>query len=101
VFTLNTGRDIMYLKVEKREKTMNIKNENKNNWDPAEFDYFGGYLTYEASLVAKFKKDSPISVSKYKKFIMKNINKWIFFNELDSGKDPFQIIVDRGYKGEK
>lgn len=64
----------------------------KNN-----FEYHGGYLHYitdtgDRKFVARFKHRGPVTKSKFQSILINNYSVEEYFNRLDCGEAPLQIL---------
>lgn len=69
-------------------------------WNKENFNYHGGYLTYEGKFIARFKyRGMPITMGMFKSFLIKNFTPEEYFAIYDNGRGPapIQILDDRGF----
>jgi hypothetical protein len=66
-------------------------------FDKAQFQYFGGYLTYgpERRFVARFKHRGPVTKAKFLKTLVKYYSPETYFPRLKD-RAPLQILEDDG-----
>jgi hypothetical protein len=59
------------------------------------FNYSGGYLTYDGKFVARFKyaKDH----NQFKNFLIKNFVQSEYFDRLANGESPLGVLGSKGY----
>ena len=55
------------------------------------FDYFGGYLTYEGKFVARFKYRGPITMAKFRNYLIKHFKVEEYFEAAEKSS-PLQAI---------
>ena len=60
------------------------------------FDYFGGYLTYNRVFVSRFKY-SVRDKAQFISFLTKNFSVEEYFHRLDNGESPVKILESKGY----
>ena len=61
----------------------------------SEFNFFGGYLTYQGKFVARFKySKGPIGKAKFLKELIANHTTEDYFAAKASGKAPLEILRD-------
>lgn len=68
----------------------------KCDWDKNFFHYSGGYLTYNAKFVARFKYLRK-SMGDFKKFLVANFSPDEYFGLLENGELPLPILQTKGY----
>lgn len=68
----------------------------KKDWDSKFFHYSGGYLTYHARFVARFKILRG-AMSDYKKFLVANFTPDEYFGRLEKDELPLDILQSKGY----
>lgn len=69
-------------------------------FEASKFTKDGAYLMYEGKFVARFKyRGAPITMSMFKKFLIKNMTPEAYFTALDAGATPLAIARANGMKG--
>jgi hypothetical protein len=60
-----------------------------------EFNYSGGYLTYQGKFIARFKyiKDH----NQFKNFLIRNFTQTEYFERLANGESPLGVLGSKGY----
>lgn len=68
----------------------------KSDWDKNFFHYSGGYLTYQARFVARFKILRG-AMGDFKRFLVTNFTPDEYFGRLENKEDPLPILQSKGY----
>lgn len=68
----------------------------KSDWDKIKFNYSGGYLTYEARFVARFKYFAQ-KMGDFKKFLIEHFAPEEYFTRLENNEAPLEILESKGY----
>jgi hypothetical protein len=60
-----------------------------------EFNYSGGYLTYQGKFVARFKYSKDHA--QFKNFLIRNFTQSEYFERLANGESPLGVLGSKGY----
>lgn len=65
-------------------------------FEKSNFDYHGGYLTYQGKFVARF-KHVPSNRADFVSFLIKNFSVEEYFAARDRGNAPGTILANKGH----
>ena len=61
------------------------------------FDYHGGYLTYQGKFVSRHKYNGAAEAGTFRTFLIKHFTVSEYFVRRDAGESPLPILESKGY----
>jgi hypothetical protein len=61
------------------------------------FEFHGGYLTYDRKFVARFKYRLGVKRADFTKFLIKNMDVETYFSALEAGQTPLDTLISHGF----